>query len=594
MTCGTDGTDGLGAPMARTTATAVRRALGLVVVLVLTALSAACASIPTSGPVVEGAAEPAAPLPIFLSPNPPPDDASPEQIVSGFLSAQGAGTTSDYDVARAYLSSAASEWDPSVTVTVYEGDPGLEIAEEPVEGSATVTGTVSVVGTIDDRGIYSEVRDGTTADLSFGLEQDDEGRWRISDAEDGLLIQSGIFPILYQQTTLYFPTPDRRYFVPDERWFPKSPKWQTFAVSAVLAGPAPWLQDAVVNVAPPGTTLLLQTVPVSDGVATVNLSAAVQSASAEDRSLLQAQIQAVVVGSYPRTQLFESIRSVQLTSEGTAIDVDTVDPLPTATVVGDAVAVSGGELMSVDGSTLRAVDGAPSLAGTDPTAIAVDGDLAAGGSATVYVRDGDDFIVALGPDGAPESALFDGRDLVAPSVDRFGWVWSGPAEGTLSAVSGEGERAGIAAPWLDDVTLLAVEVAPDGARAVVVTSAPGGPQVRVTGIVRDESGRPTSLTTPVRIAPSVVDVLDVSWTDDTKVAVLGRSGGEDSAVVQLAVVGGQTTALSRVPETVALTAGNGERTILVLDDKGVLYGRSESATIWVPQASDVDLVTYPE
>ncbi|ROS78516.1 LpqB family beta-propeller domain-containing protein [Cellulomonas sp. PhB143] len=571
-------------------------ALTVLLALLGLAVLGGCASIPTSGPVVDGKAEPAPPLPIYLNPNPPRDDASPEQIVNGFLSAQGPGTTSSYDVARAYLTGSATDWDPTARVTVYRGDAGLVVPDDADDtGKTTVTGTVSVVGTIDADGVYTEVSDGTTQDLSFGLVQDPDGRWRIDDAEDGLFIQSGLLDVFYQQTTLYFPTPDRTYFVSDERWFPKSARWQTDAVSAVLDGPAEWLQDSVVTVAPPGTTLALQTVPVSDGVATVNLSSAVLSASAADRALLQAQIQAVIVDSYPRTQAFEPVRSVVLSADGTPISVDTVDPLPSAQVSGGAVAASDGRLVAVNGSTLTKIDGAPSLEGLLPTALGLTGDVAQGAAgAAVLVRDGTAHVRRLPTAGTKGATLLEGADLMAPSADRFGWIWSGSATGPITVLDRDGTRTRLAAvPWLADRTLVSVRVAPDGARLVVASDGTGGPLVQVAGIVRDEEGRPTALSDPFRVAASTVDVTSVVWTDQTQVGVLGRQTGEDDVVVHLAQVGGQTTSLSRVPGAVAIAAGNGESTLLVVDEKGVLYGRSESATIWVPEATDVDLVAYP-
>src|SRR5690606_40549480 len=65
-----------------------RQALAAACATVLVVVLGACASIPTSGPVVEGQATPEDPGQPFVSALPPPRDGAPAQIVRGFLAAQ--------------------------------------------------------------------------------------------------------------------------------------------------------------------------------------------------------------------------------------------------------------------------------------------------------------------------------------------------------------------------------------------------------------------------------------------------------------------------------------------------------------------------
>ena len=77
---------------------------------------AACSAIPTSGPVEKGVSEVATPndfSPILTGPT---KGATPTAIVQGFLTAASGGSVSGFDVAREYLTPAASSgWDPLAT-----------------------------------------------------------------------------------------------------------------------------------------------------------------------------------------------------------------------------------------------------------------------------------------------------------------------------------------------------------------------------------------------------------------------------------------------------------------------------------------------
>ncbi|WP_029253147.1 LpqB family beta-propeller domain-containing protein [Paraoerskovia marina] len=571
----------------------IRRTVAAIVAGALAVVLAACASIPTSGPVLDGDADVASPNQLFVSPERARDDADPEQIVRGFVKAQAAGpATGTYEIAQSYLTDDATAWDPSTQVLVYTGEPQLTVE---IDGdTATARGSLSVLASVDDRGVYTVEPPDATRELNFDLTQDAEGRWRIDALENGTLMASINFEQSFQESVLYFPTPDRTYFVPDVRWLPKSSRWQTLAVTALLAGPVEWLQDSVIDVAPPGTELGIASVPVEDGVATVDLTSPISSASPEDRALLLAQIDATLA-SYPRTRSYEPIRSVELTSGGTPLRVDP-EPAPSvASVIGSPLAVAEGSLVEVSGTRLETLESAPSLDGLDPTAFALSGDVsrAADGSAVV-VRDGDDRLVSLRQGEDERTAIWTGDDLVAPTVDRFSWVWTANGSGPPSVVSLDGESTeDVTAGWLDDRTVTSIDVSADGARIVVVSAGSGGVRVHVTGVIRDGDGVPTGLAEPIRVGVALVEATEAVWSDSSQLAVLGASSGQDSPVVHLVDVGGNTESLSEVSGAEHLAAGNGEQSLLLVDADGDLSGRSTQGTSWQALAVDVDLVAYP-
>lgn len=573
---------------------ALRAAVAVTAAALVTVL-AGCASIPTSGPVQAGEADVAAPNQIFVSPERARDDADPEQIVRGFVRAQAAGpATGTYEIAQSFLTSDARNWDPSTQVLVYTGEPVLTVEVSEDESTATASGTLAVVASVDERGVYTVEPPAATRELKFTLTKDDAGRWRIDTLEDGTIMADINFEQSYQQSVLYFPTPDREYFVPDVRWLPKSPRWQSFAVTALLAGPVDWLQDSVIDVAPPGTELGLSSVPVEDGVATVDLTSPVTAASPEDRALLLAQIDATLA-SYPRTRSYEPIRSVELTTEGTPLRVDPGPAPSVASVVGAPLAVTGGELVEISGTTLETVEGLPSLTGLDTTGLALSGEVArAQDGSSVVVRDGTDRLVVmtLGADG--RDTIWVGEDVVSPTVDRFGWVWSADKEGAPTAISLDGSATvGVDAAWLDDRTISSLDVSADGARIVIVSAGSGGARVHVTGIVRDDEGVPTALADPIRVGVSLTSASEAVWSDSNQVAALGAAEGQDGAVVHLLDIGGTAGTLSEVSGAEHIAAGNGAQSLLLVDGEGDLSGRSAQGTSWQSLAVDVELVAYP-
>ena len=108
-----------------------RRAVSLAAVTALAVL-AGCAEIPTEGPVAQGDVVLTENDALFLQVYGPDANATPEQIVRGFLSAQAAGVNEAFATAREFLTERASqEWDPYGQVTVYSGDLGLTMSHAP-------------------------------------------------------------------------------------------------------------------------------------------------------------------------------------------------------------------------------------------------------------------------------------------------------------------------------------------------------------------------------------------------------------------------------------------------------------------------------
>ncbi|WP_336924144.1 LpqB family beta-propeller domain-containing protein [Aquipuribacter sp. SD81] len=610
-------------------------------VAALALLLAGCASLPTSGRVVAGGDvdQQGVRQALRVVADGPAPGADEEEVVSGFLAA--VAGLDDFAVAREFLAPDAQAWRPGDRTVVYEGAP---TAVADVEGdTATVTVTAPVVARIDGNGRYT-AQAPTPEEQRYELVRVD-GEWRIADLPVGVLVSQVDADRVLTPYGVYFPDPTGRYLVPDVRWFPQLSSSATSLVRALLAGPsAPYL-GALSTAVPQGTRLGLATVPVENGVATVDLTEDVLDAESAERALLLAQLRQTL-------RAVPGVTTVAVTVEGSPVDepltpelgadqlrVDpTVDdrvlvlgPPPVATEeteaagatpdgpadgadgdaaagaedagATDAGAAAGGEEVPVvdpvlgpDGRPLAPegwqllrldLDGGQVVEGTEALADLVATGIAASPDGSTYAGlDADRSSMWVQQPGAPPVELVTGASLTRPSFDPLplSSVWTvtaGEADGPPRVLASAATVQEVDARWLrpgDEVR--ALRVSRDGARVlVVVARADGSVVAEVRGVRRDPAGRPESLSqASFTVAPQLVDAVDAAWVSDDQVVVLGREGEEPLRPV-LARVGGESTPLAPAPGAVSVSAGFGERSIVVGTEEGTVLRRSGS--LWL-------------
>ncbi|WP_456826408.1 LpqB family beta-propeller domain-containing protein [Cellulomonas sp. P5_E12] len=509
-----------------------RATLGALTVAVL----AACTAIPTSGPVQEGDAEVTEPSDIdVLAEGPQPGD-TPTEIVDGFLAAGAAGFSDSFVTAREYLAGEAkTTWQPLASVAV--AGPWQY---EPSTVETEVTIDVPVKARVDEGGRYAEAAPEGGESFTFEMVQDDADQWRISKPPDGLILQQEDFARSYRPASLYFLSPDHVFLVPESRWFP----WKnlpTSIMTELLAGPSPWLQDAVDTAVPDGVELNPQSVTIGeDGVAHVSLAPALAVTRA-DRDLLLQQIDASLLP-------VKGIGSVQVDAGGVILEPGAKTLQRGNQPPSNVELVQDDKIAALVDGEVAPVPGLASLAGRDARGPARNED------ASVRVMLSGTTTLTTVPTGAePARDLFTGTGLVAPSVDRFGWAWTASSDG-LVAVPADGDPVHVTADWLVDRTVRAVRVARDGVRIAIISSGADDVKVDVAAITRDESGSPQQVGLPQRAGASLVDASAVVWADESTLAVIGRSTGNPA--VHLVPVAGPTKALPDVPKLAALAAGS--------------------------------------
>ena len=599
----------------------VRGVVAVGAVLVL----AACAGIPSEGPVVPG--RPAgkdAGLGLYqVIPDGPQPGATPQQSVTGFLRAA-TGFADDHRIARSFLApSRRLAWRPDTSVVVYPAqnpptpvlvdetgahptatpaattpavaspkasaaksgplaaDPGRD---RDLAGTATVRVNVPVLATIDGNGRYTTARPGTHREVTYGLVRIN-GEWRIDKVPDGILISTNDFGVTFRDFPVYFAASGQRFLVPDIHWFPanNTEALPTALVRALLAGPPSWLAPAVTTGVPSGTQMAVSAVVVSGDVATVDLTERARSAMPEQRQLLALQLRETLDG----VPGFDG--RVKITAGGADLDVPTVGwsvDTPGESSAGPQVdpSVDSRPVVLNSKGHLARVEGPQRLV----PVTGVDGLAVPGASRPAMSSDGTAYAVLgaqrkellLQLPGMPQATVaVRGRDLTAPSFDPYGWVWASPEQnnGKLYAARTDTGPTVVTAPWLAGYVVASARVSRDGARLLIAARRPAtsSAYLFVSGIARAADGRPEAITEPLSLVPDLASAIDAAWVDEDQVVVLGRRSGplapdqtkEQPLVVQ---VGGAIESTTPAPGATSITAGNGTLTLMVGNAQGLM------------------------
>jgi hypothetical protein len=135
----------------------------------------------------------------------------------------------------------------------------------------TVTLEGDLVGELEADRTY--VARDTALKFDFHLVQEN-GEWRINTVPPGLMVAEYSFTSFYQPYDLYF-VGNGRSLVPDHIYLPALSNPANVAsalMKALLKGPSNWLKPAVTTAIPPNTSLSVDSVTITDGIAEVPLS----------------------------------------------------------------------------------------------------------------------------------------------------------------------------------------------------------------------------------------------------------------------------------------------------------------------------------
>lgn len=564
-----------------------------------------CGGLPASTAVQQGSlvAEPAL-QPVRVQPDGPAVGGTPSQIVRGFLRASaGRGFNDDHAVARSFfVRSVKDSWLPDSGVKVYRDESALKVV---LLTPNIVRVSAEIEAEVDSAGRYRELPAGSSAQATFGM-QKLGGGWRISNVPKsfGLWLSTSDLDRSYRPFTVAYVSKIAQTIpqtlVVDRRWFPVTPGLATTLARAQLATVPRYLTGAARTGVPSGTTLAVDSVPIQSGAAVVDLSATALLATPDQRRAMWAQFVTTLM------QL-ASVSEVALEVNGARVDVpDTPDRVSAVTALGyqspastieTAILRTGSELTRV--SSDRPDQGQP----PKPPNQAVSSTLPKipGGWVSLALSWNGQEIAGIGGDHG-DLARWQrdrqfllpkfGRNLTRPSYDSLNGLWvAGQGRGTakgrgatrvwvidtsVSPMEKARPRA-ISAPWLANRRVLALKVAADSQRAALVTSDGAGRDVRVmvAGIARTPSGAPLSLAAePLRVGWPLTAATDLTWVDDSTLAVVGRVSPREALGPALVEIGGKVTGMPNVAGTRLVTNTGGLRGIVVLTDRGRIMARS--------------------
>jgi hypothetical protein len=247
----------------------------------------------------------------------PKADATPVEMVLGFLGAQ-ASSDGRHAIARQFLSDRErARWRDDVEVQVYDPDR-LELRQ--VSGAGTNEALVRVVTRVSGR---------VRADGSFVVSPDDtvtedyrllrvRGRWVLDDVPEGLRLTAADRQRAFAPRLVYYLAPtvagESPHLVPDQVFLPVGTDLARNLVSRLLRPPSEALAGSVSTAVPTGTRLSRVNLS-SSGVVNVDLTGPSAPPVGQDAQNLSAQLV------WTLRSLGASFRGLRLTIDGRALAV---------------------------------------------------------------------------------------------------------------------------------------------------------------------------------------------------------------------------------------------------------------------------------
>lgn len=566
------------------TATGARagRPVALAALTALTFLLAACAGVPTDGPVRStgaGAVSPEA-APFDFNPPGPRPGAGPAEIVSGFLTALEATPVSTRVAAEFLTERAAAGWRPQRRTLIYSA---RDVDAEPVSESSTRTSVgvrLSTTFQLDREGRWQGRATGVGDGLELTLVRD-QGEWRISTVPDAMVVPLSYFEDHYARYALHYFDPSGKLLVPEPVYLPRGVQAATLLVSHLLDGPRRPDRGVERTYFPPRTRVAVSVPIRSDGVAEVPLTE--EALDLEGPDLTRAMAQLV----WTLRQL-PDVTAIQVTVDGQPLGApgggDVLD-VDSATAFSPYVSYAENALFTTDGTAIEEIR--PFARPPRSTLLELpEGDpgglLGVSLQATVAAVAGADGLVRVYPASGDGGAVSAENLISAPSTLRPMWDWSRrlwlvDRAGGAGAVRVVLDGAARVLPMrsLPDGEITAAALSRDGTRlALALAPTGGGPARLVTTRVQRSSadgGAPLRLLPAISVATRapLSRVVDLAWRDGTQVAVLTRTARETSQVEVVSIDGQSESGALVEPvdvlfaEAVSLTSAPGARTLLV-------------------------------
>ena len=528
---------------------------------VITLLLVGCTSIPSSGPVLSANIDTGLGNVDFdFLPPGPSAGASPEEILAGFIAA-GTAAQDNYRVARSYLDAAAAEtWNPNQSVLIRGGEPQISMV---TENSALYV--VPVIASVDDLGRYSGSLTAASQGLEFRFVRQGE-EWRISGAPDGIVLTQAAFAEAFSSYRLYYFSPGYRELVPDLRWFATRGEVAAKIVRALLKPPSFWLdQGATVSAFPEGTQLALSPIPVTDGVARVDLTTTVLGANEVSRQRMLLQLTASL-------SQVQGISSARISINQNELVIPALGEQGPSLASGRdprMVVLRDRRFGHLQGGRVEQIEGlSEAVATLIPQKIFYSTSLE---QALVTRSDG----LWRVREGLAPILVDDREGLVRGVIDNCGYVWSSTRESEPDMMQFFGPDGVPTVLPLDlgpEAELLSFELARDDTRLLLLVQTETGVRVLLVAVARSTECVPTSLGEFVELGPLNGRGIDAAWIDDARVAVVVKDEFAGSGEVVVFDTSGRSVSLGRPMNPLTLVGGvGGVAGLRLLAEDGAIY-----------------------
>ena len=486
--------------------------------------------------------------------------ATPEAIIEGFVRA-GVDSIENYAVARQYLSSSfAGRWNPYGTTRVYRNT-----VQARSDDSGHAEGMYHVrfqqTATVNSQGITSTFPEAQTETQDFTMVMEDN-QWRINSCPDGLWLDGTEFERVFSPCRLYFYDRAFRYAVPDIRWFPHTDRYFEMLVRTLMIGPASYLKDVAFSAL--NESMSLETASMSGNQ---DVLVRLSGERLDDNRLARVREQ-IMHG----LENFSGLGKTEVFYNGTlipenapsgfsAVKLNPGVPARTVAINSNGQMVARDDYMSNAGEQLL-LRGVSQLSSP-----------AMGYSADVYACLANDAASLYTVYQGTARRVWQSTALTAPSFDVYGWVWAADGGGIVRAFKPDSEDANerergvdIGLSWQRNLSFTSVNVSHDGARIAIVASTEGASAVIISGIVRDDAGKPLRLTEMVRLSSSVTP-RNARWAGDQSVVVVNVKNGE-SEVISLS---GEETKLDRLDGVMTISTADNTSNIIAHRSDGSCY-----------------------
>ena len=426
-----------------------------------------------------------------------------------------------------------------------------------------------MAATVDADGKYQVTPLGTgrVLEFSFVLEN---AEWRLSRVPDATVLIRPVFDVVFSGYSVFFLDRQKRFLVPELRWFPTTPATGTRLANALLGGASSWLKPAVVSAIPTGTRLSIDAVTIENGVALVDLTARALIASRTDRSLIKAQLEATL------SQL-PNVSEVAISIERAMQEIVDADN-STGELGPRALAIVGEEGLELLASSQESVfeAGKNFFEQSELTEIALSGQ--AGWIATL--TDSGVFRTRGDRPGADVEQI-DSRAAIADiqfDSQEYLWSMSRVIGSDIIATSPSLEQSIVSAPWLNGQSVRAFAIAPGGSKIALLVQGPSRTRVLVSAVVRNLTGTPIELAEPIEVAGELSNPSSISWIDQITIATVNTANGSTTALVS--TIGGTSRQLPALPGTRKIVAAGTSSQLYLLTESGELFSYRGSA--WTP------------